>query len=194
MRFYQTCHREKEEAFTTAYRRYHGGPLVDRVLADSPDLPPLVAFYNVTNGDYWVNNRHWASDAPLGASHGVFTNSLGQVTGLELAENALVGEIPSELGSLSNLIGLTLDRNELTGEIPPELGNLTNLNILILPWNRLGGEIPPELGNLTDLKTLMLQGNQLRGEIPPELGNLTKLKTLAMLSASRPVRARWTVA
>ena len=168
----------KEEAFRTAYRRYHGGPLVDRVLADSPDRPPLVALYNVTNGDYWVNNRHWVSDAPLGAWHGVFTNSMGQVTGLELGENALVGKIPSELGSLSNLIGLTLDQNELTGEIPPELGNLTNLDILILPWNRLGGEIPPELGNLTDLKTLMLHGNQLRGEIPPELGNLTKLKTL----------------
>ena len=168
----------KEEAFRTAFRRYHGGPVVDRVLADSSDWPPLVAIYNAANGENWVNNRNWVSDAPLGAWHGVFINSIGEVTGLELAENGLVGEIPSELGSLSNLIGLTLSNNELTGAIPSELGNLTDLEELDLRYNQLGRELPTELGNLTNLEALYLDHNQLSGEIPPELGNLTNLKTL----------------
>ena len=33
----------KEEVFGTAWRRYHGSPVIDRVHADSPDLRPLVA-------------------------------------------------------------------------------------------------------------------------------------------------------
>ena len=169
----------KKEAFRAAYRRYHGGPLVDRVLEDSPDLPPLVALYNATNGENWVKNRNWVSAAPLGAWHGVYTNSLGQVTGLRLADNSsLVGEIPSELGSLSNLQGLELQGNQLSGEIPPELGNLTNLVDLNLRYNELTGEIPPELGNLVNLETLVLDHNGLTGEIPPELGNLTNLRSL----------------
>ena len=195
----------KEEAFRTAFRRFHGGPVIDRVLADSPDLPPLVALYNAANGEYWVSNRHWVSDAPLGAWHGVVTNSSGHVIALELAENAIAGQIPSEMGSLSNLLGLTFHRNELTGEIPSELGNLSNLvglnlsnneltgeipselgnltslESLNLAWNKLTGKIPPELGKLTNLKSLTLQGNQLSGEIPPELGNLTNLELLWLM-------------
>ncbi len=170
----------REVEFDSAWRRYHGSPLIDRVLEDSPDLPPLVALYNATGGENWVNNRDWVSAVPLGAWHGVFTNTMGQVTGVELAENALAGPIPSELGNLSSLIGLILRENELTGEIPAELGNLTNLDQLVLRLNRLTGEIPSELGNLTELVTLNLGNNQLTGEIPAELGNLTKLSTLML--------------
>ena len=168
----------KEQAFDTAFRRYHGGPVIDRVLEDSPDLPPLVALYNATNGEHWLNNLHWVSDGPLGAWHGVVTNSSGDVIALELSENALAGEIPSELGSLSNLLGLKFDVNELTGEIPSELGNLAGLETLSLAWNKLTGKIPSELGNLTGLETLSLAGNKLTGKIPSELGNLTNLKIL----------------
>ena len=170
----------REEEFKSAWRRFHGSPVIDRVLEDSPDLPPLVALYNATGGENWVNDRNWDSAAPLGAWHGVFTNTEGQVTGVELAENALAGPIPSELGNLSSLIGLILRENDLTGEIPPELGNLTNLDELDLRLNRLTGEIPSELGNLTRLVTLDLGDNQLTGEIPAELGNLTNLRALML--------------
>ena len=167
----------KEESFRTAWLRYHGSPVIDRVHADSPDLPALVALYNATDGEHWVNNRNWLSDAPLGAWYGVYTNSQGQVTELKLAKNRLAGELPSELGGLSNLLGLILNENGLTGEIPPELGDLINLVELELGWNHLTGEIPPELGNLTNLRSLGLNGNRLSGEISPELGKLTMLGT-----------------
>ena len=165
----------KEESFRTAWLRYHGSPVINRVHADSPDLPPSVALYNATDGEHWVNNRNWLSDAPLGAWYGVYTNSQGQVTGLNLAKIGLAGELPSELGGLSNLIGLILNDNRLSGEIPPELGDLIHLDQLQLQWNQLTGEIPPEIGNLTNLRSMGLYGNRLTGEIPPELGQLTKL-------------------
>ncbi len=168
----------KEEAFRTAWLRYHGSPVIDRVHAESPDRHPLVALYNATGGEHWVNNRNWLSDAPLGAWYGVYTNAQGQVTRLDLAKIGLVGEIPSELGNLSNLIGLILSENHLTGEIPPELGDLIHLVQLNLQWNQLAGPIPPELGRLTKLKQMWLHGNQLTGSIPPELGRLTKLKRM----------------
>ena len=165
----------KEESFRTAWLRYHGSPVIDRVHAESPDRPPLVALYNATDGVNWVNNRNWLSDAPLGAWYGVYTNSQGQVTGLDLAKNRLDGDLPSELGGLSNLIGLILNDNRLSGKIPPELGDLIHLEVLSLGWNELTGELPPELGNLTNLRSMGLNGNRLRGEIPPELGKLTEL-------------------
>ena len=82
-----------EEAFKIAYRLYHGGPIVDAILADAPDLPSLVALYNATNGDDWVNNGNWVSNAPLGTWHGVDTEPRGRVRTLDLEENRLAGEI-----------------------------------------------------------------------------------------------------
>ena len=167
----------REESFRTAWRRYHGSPVIDRVHADSPERPVLVALYNATDGANWVNNSNWLSDAPLGAWYGVYTNFEGQVTGLDLAKNRLDGELPADLGGLSKLITLNLLENGLTGEIPPELGDLTHLVYLQLQWNKLTGEIPPELGNLTNLRTMGLNGNRLSGELSPELGKLTMLGT-----------------
>ena len=130
---------EKEEAFKAAYRRYHCGPAVDQAPADSPDRPPLVALYNATNGENWINTRNWLSDAPLGAWHGVHTDARGRVVALNLSGHALTGEIPPELANLSNLVALELTDNQLTGAIPPELGNLTNLDRLWLFRNQLAG-------------------------------------------------------
>ena len=170
----------KEEAFQTAWFRYHGSPVIDCVHADSPDLQPLVALYHATDGEHWVNNTNWLSDAPLGAWYGVYTNPQGEVTGLDLDGNGLVGEIPSELGRLNNLIGLSLAENSLTGEIPPELGELIHLDQLQLQWNQLTGKIPAELGNLTNLRSMDLFRNHLTGEIPPELAQLTKLEPILL--------------
>ncbi|MXW26067.1 MAG: hypothetical protein F4Z77_07255 [Dehalococcoidia bacterium] len=168
----------REEAFKAAFRRYHGGPFVDRTVTDTPERSALVALYNATNGDDWTINRNWLSDAPLGAWHGVSTNSTGQVTRLILVRHGLVGELPSALGRLPNLVYLDLSENELTGPLPPQLGRLTNLVQLRLQANQLEGEIPAELGNLAKLEQLMLFGSQLSGRLPPELGRLTNLRTL----------------
>ena len=195
----------REEVFKTAYRRYHGGPLADSVLADSPDRAALVALYNAANGADWgVQNQNWASNAYVGSWYGVTADPEGRVLGLrifstfaggeipselaqlsslellDLGANRLSGEIPPELGGLSNLVTLWLGNNQLSGGIPPELAQLTKLESLGLWGNRLGGEIPPELGNLSNLRILSLGTNQLTGQIPPELGSLTGLEQLSL--------------
>ena len=84
----------REEAFRAAYQRYYGGRILDRVLTDSPDRPPLVALYNATDGKNWANDKHWDSDAPVGAWHGVFTNAIGQVTVWSLPRMLLPAKYP----------------------------------------------------------------------------------------------------
>ena len=143
-----------------------------------PDRAVLVALYHSTGGGNWDTNTNWLSDRPIGEWHGVTTDTNGRVTRLNLYDNGLTGDIPSELGRLSNLTWLVLYDNQLTGEIPPELGSLSNLTRLHLSRNQLTGEIPPEFGRLSDLEALFLDVNELTGEIPPELGSLSNLGRL----------------
>ena len=144
----------------------------------------LIALYRSTNGDSWNNNNGWKT-APLSADgfampgtegswYGV-TVELNHVTCLNLYENQLIGNIPSELGKLSKLRVLSLFANQLSGSIPSELGKLSNLSRLYLASNQLIGSIPSELGNLSNLTALSLDSNQLSGEIPSSLTNLTKI-------------------
>ena len=144
------------------------------------DRAALVALYNATVGPNWDSNDNWLSDVPISEWSGVTTDDNGRVTGLDLRQNQLRGEISPELGNLANLQELYLHENQLSGEIPPELGNLASLNWLRLNENQLSGEIPPELGNLASLNWLRLNENQLSGEIPPELGNLASLNWLRL--------------
>ena len=140
-----------------------------------PDRTAPVALYHTTGGPNWDNNNNWLSDRPLGEWHGVTTDGVGRLTGLNLLLNQLSGEIPAELGGLSNLQSLDLRSNELSGEIPTELGGLSNLQSLELGGNELGGPIPAELASLSNLQWLGLARNQLSGPIPTELGNLSNL-------------------
>ena len=147
------------------------------------DRDALVALYNATDGPNWriSRNLNWLSDKPLGEWRGVHTDGNGRVTGLNLHDNQLSGEIPGELGNLSNLEWLDLNGSQLSGEIPPELGSLSNLERLDLGNNQLlSGEIPGELGSLSNLERLYLHGNQLSGEIPGELGSLTNVTELRL--------------
>ena len=110
-----------------------------------PDLSgraALVALYNATDGDNWYDNTNWLSDAPLGEWYGVDTNDNGRVVELELDDNNLTGELPTELGNLTNLEDLELSDNDLAGQIPPEFGRLSNLDDLNLYTNQLTGTIP----------------------------------------------------
>ena len=146
----------------------------------SPEREALTALYHATDGPNWTDSAGWLTEAPVGDWHGVVVDGQGRVTGLDLRNNGLSGEIPPQLGSLANLTDLRLNRNQLSGEIPPQLGNLANLERLSLGVNQLSGEIPPQLGDLTRLGRLSLQDNQLSGEIPPQLGDLTRLGRLSL--------------
>ena len=137
----------------------------------------LVAIYDATDGDNWTNKENWKSQEPVGDWYGVTVEN-GAVTELDLSNNNLTGEIPSEIGNLTRLQRLDLSANNLTGAIPSEMANLTSLETLVLLGNSLSGEIPSEIGNLTRLQRLLLTSNSLSGEIPSAIGNLTRLEDL----------------
>ncbi len=140
----------------------------------------LLAFFDSTNGDDWIDNTGWLqTDTPC-SWHGIHCNAESHVDGLDLTSNHLTGTIPPALSDLTHLVFLDLRINQITGSIPPELGNLPDLTWLTLRDNLLTGSIPPELGNLAKLDTLYLISNQLSGLIPPELGNLTNLTWLSL--------------
>ncbi|MDE2861585.1 MAG: hypothetical protein OYI31_00920 [Chloroflexota bacterium] len=170
---------ENIEAFKTAYRRYHGGSIVDMTPEHSPDWPALAALYESTNGAGWMHSGNWVSlGAPLGAWYGVQTDYTNRVWDLDLEDNSLAGRLPPGLEALSSLRFLKLAYNSLEGTIPPELGRLSSLETLDLRRNQLNGEIPPELGDISNLESLSMWGNQLGGEIPAELGRLSRLTWL----------------
>ena len=186
------------------WRDVEENDLQDANIAICSDREALVALYEAADGDDWLENENWLSDALLGTWFGVTTDENGRVISLELPENELHGTIPPELAHLTRLVELNLGRNWLRGTVPPELGNLSQLELLYLhdnqldgkiptelaklsqlellalSWNQLSGTIPPQLGDLVDLQFLVLSGNRLSGGIPPVLGNLVKLEMLAL--------------
>ncbi|MCY3808597.1 MAG: M66 family metalloprotease [Gemmatimonadetes bacterium] len=154
------------------------------------DRDVLAILYDETDGRSWTRSTNWLTDRPLDQWYGVYTDSGGRVTGINLVVNNLSGPIPPELGQLGNLESLFLIANSLlTGPIPPELGQLGNLRQLGLVGNDLTGPIPPELAQLRILQQLSLDGNDLSGPIPPELGEMGNLRglTLSHNSLSGPI-------
>ncbi|KAH0701514.1 hypothetical protein KY285_015792 [Solanum tuberosum] len=98
---------------------------------------------------------------------------------LDLAQNLLVGSLPSSLAELPELKYLDLTGNNFTGEIPASFGAFRRLEVLGLVENLLTGTIPPEIGNISTLKQLNLSYNPFSpGRVPPEIGNLTNLEVL----------------
>jgi hypothetical protein len=97
-----------------------------------------------------------------------FSRSLFLLNIIDLSQNQLTGEIPSELGFLTKLCMLNLSRNCIEGSIPGELGRLTSLESLDLSWNNLSGPIPQSLMSLIYLSDLNLSYNDLSGKIPSE--------------------------
>ncbi len=146
-------------------------------LVDPAERDALVALYRSTGGDNWTERTNWLTDKHVSTWHGVIAFD-GRVSVVNLSENNLTGEIPTELGGLSHLRRLYLQRNGLSGPIPPELGNLTRNEVLFLHRNALSGTIPAELGNLSNLRWLALNANQLSGTIPAQLGDLSELRWL----------------
>lgn len=175
------------------------GPIYGDIPA--PERAALIALYNSTNGNNWVNNDGWktpplhtdgfAMPGTEGTWHGVTVED-NHVIRVDFIDNNLNGTLPSELQNLEYLKNLSLANNDyLTGDIPPTIGNITGLQELILVCNQLTGSIPFELGNLTNLIHLDLSTNQLTGSIPTELSNLHNLMYLQVdsnqLTGSIPV-------
>ena len=159
------------------------------VWSDVPSRMQLIAGWCLTARHCWPEGTPWLEAhiltgqraLPSTAWDGVRLEGLPRhVTGLDLRDLGLNGEIPAALSGLTNLVYIDFRYNQLTGEIPTQLASLSNLRQLSLALNELTGTIPTQLGNLSNLDTLDLAGNQLSGSIPPQLGDLSNLTGLGL--------------
>ena len=163
------------------------GELIERFCDQVPaqtnaasDRAALEAFYYATGGPGWNNSSLWLSSAPLQSWHGVWTNSDGRVTDIEMKNNNLRGMLPSMLGDLTYLRGIEIRENKLRGVIPPGLGRAKELDWLNLSDNQMEGTIPDGLQGLTKFRRLSLENNSFEGEIPAWLGNFPRLRDLTL--------------
>ncbi len=135
------------------------GPEIPFLELVARDKAALEALYNATDGEDWLRQENWLTDAPLGDWHGVVTDSTGEVTWLTLPGNGLKGTLPAELGNLRALQYLGLADNQLGGPVHHALGDLTQLTGLFLANNRLTGTIPATFLQLEQLRVLDTGGN-----------------------------------
>jgi len=98
-----------------------------------------------------------------------------------LADKALKGNIPEEIGCLTALTHLDLSSNQLTGQIPSTL-KCPALRELNLAHNSLTGPVPESVFSLADLEEVKLDRNKLSGPLSSAVGKLGSLKVLSLFS------------
>lgn len=176
------------------------------VCPSDPTLPQryaLAAFYFAMNGDAWSQCSHnvslpcdkevssnssntppssrWLSSTSECYWYGIscsisMDNRTRLVSSLDLHNNNLANEIPSEIGILNTLKTFLLQSNKnINGTLPTTLGQLPMLEELDLDKNQIGGRLPLELFRLHSLQILALSDNKFSGPLPSEIGNLGNL-------------------
>lgn len=119
-----------------------------------------------------LSSNNFSSFIPVDIGH-----SLSYSLSFSVANNKIIGAIPSSLCNASRLQVLDLSNNILNGIIPSCLfGN--NLGLLNLSRNHFSGTIPDSFPVTCGLETLDLSWNMLQGQVPKSLTNCTNLEVL----------------
>ncbi|KZV41391.1 hypothetical protein F511_22068 [Dorcoceras hygrometricum] len=94
---------------------------------------------------------------------GVYCDSSGKVSSINLSSKSLSGMIPSDLNQLSSLKSLSLQRNLFSGPLPP-LSNLDSIQEVNLDDNNFDSIPQGFLSGLTSLQAFSLNNNS---NLPP---------------------------
>ncbi len=132
-------------------------------VADLTELEALKALYSSTKGEKWTNNTYWLkgiNHLDFGTWHGIKTQQ-GDVTELNLASNALKGEMDADVDVLYGLRRLDLSQNELKGKVPVQIARLDQLEELYLNNNAFSGYIDLEFSTLPRIRKMHLYHNNL---------------------------------
>ncbi|PHT41154.1 hypothetical protein CQW23_20008 [Capsicum baccatum] len=131
-------------------------------------LPPRAAAY------IDLSNNKFATLIPPD-----FGNCLATARYLSIANNKVIGSIPSSICNSSYLEVLDLSNNSLNDRIPSCLAEKSStLKVLNLGKNNLIGNIPEKFSYNCELESLDLSQNHLTGLLPRSLSKCTKLKVL----------------
>jgi len=160
----------------------------------------LEIFYYTLGGADWIQNDNWMDTENVCVWYGITCTS-GIVTAIELGENELSGNVPTELFSLTSLVTIDLKSNDIIFSFEG-IERLTKLETLALSNTDLTSiegisavkasllelhltdnsfaTIPEELYNLTKLKNLYFNYNEMEGSLSPRIGDLTALENIYM--------------
>ena len=94
----------------------------------------LVKLYIATNGNQW--KKQWDFNKPVSSWYGVKLQN-DKVVGLDLSNNNLTGQLPSEIVNLVYLKELKLFKNTISGTIPSKIGNMKQLVVFNLSFNEV---------------------------------------------------------
>lgn len=112
-----------------AYAYYNGTYVWGKVKSFTPvgsDRDILVALYEATGGENWVNKTNWCTDRPLNEWYGIEATADGKVTDIDLRNNGLTGAM--DLKGLLALEGFVCDKNQVTSIDLSGCYNLRNVS------------------------------------------------------------------
>uniref|UniRef100_A0A6N2LIS1 Protein kinase domain-containing protein n=1 Tax=Salix viminalis TaxID=40686 RepID=A0A6N2LIS1_SALVM len=152
---------------------------------------------NMITGGLSVMQQWGASVEVLDLSSNQLSGSLANLTWfvrlskLNLRNNSLDGNLPTQLGDLSTLSSVDLSLNKLYGPIPGGFFTSLTLMNLNLSGNRFSGPIPVQGSDAGELlvlpsyplmESLDLSKNSLSGILPSGIGNFANLRSLNLSS------------
>lgn len=132
----------------------------------------------VNQGDY----NQWDSQSPSPCNWPGISCSGDRVTGINLSNNNIAGNVFGNFSALTELTYLDLSANIISGELPVDLGNCRNLKVLNLSHNMINGEL--NLTGLDRLEVLDLSLNRLYGEISTSFPMICNSLIVANLSGN----------
>jgi cytoskeletal protein RodZ len=132
--------------------------------------------------DQWDDESGWLdSNAAECDWFGVSCDGSNRVTSIDLEQNGLRGTLPPELSLLSgSLSELNVNENSIGGELPTEVGLLGNLETLLMADNNFEGSLPTQVGRMESLTIWHLEKNAMTGSIPSTVENLENLAELSI--------------
>lgn len=146
------------------------------------DSLALVAYYESTNGDQWIDNSGWLTDAPVYSWVGIeeVANVAGdgepadwRVTVIDMPRNNMTvpGPLPADLQDLEYLEDFKADVNLHIGGLPPELANLSRLQFLLVRTNLFTGEVDwNAFSQMESMQQFRIRQNYFSGPLPQTLG------------------------
>lgn len=136
----------------------------------------LIALYESTNGNNWVQKWDFAKDPKNW--YGIKIKN-GNVSEINLAGNGLSGVFPPSVSAFASLQKLDLSHNQISGEISPAAAVLTQLTRIDLSDNNFTGDPTNTLSSLVLLEDLSLGYNHFEtNQLNAFLQNFPKLKVL----------------
>lgn len=146
------------------------------------DSLALVAYYHAANGDDWVDNSGWLTEAPVWSWIGIEevenVNGEGEepdwrVTRIDMPRNNMTepGPMAPELADMEFLQWYKNDVNLHIGELPIEYASMQRLERLLVRTNLFTGEIDWDaFSQMSSMQQFRIRENYFSGPLPTILG------------------------